>query len=252
MQYDSINAKWPNLRHSAHSTWQRAGGVNGSDSGHHDTTPLLHAGSSVAHTHRGLTPKVMGGLMIVFAILALTYGAAATLASGAASHTNARPQHLTALQQASAEYRRARAECLRLVVAARDGCIADAHAAEDRARAVAALSPPSFLVSLRSRTDAAIDAADRDGIVIEPACSVVSRGQAGVCEIQINSGNALAQAKPEQPADPARVEIKTGDAPIVKARAQALPGANGLLQLRTDADTRRHDAYLFSVAAVTR
>ena len=251
MKPDSSNRQRPDFSAPVNGNWQPAAPLSSATPEPY-VSPQSYVPRGAGTDHRRLTPKVMGALMIGFGILALTYGAAATLASGAASHTTARGQYLAALQQASAEYRRARADCLRLPFAGRDACIADAHATEDRARAIAALSPPSFLASLRSRTNHAIDAGDHDSIVIEPACSVVSRGQAGVCEIQV-SGNTPAQSKADIPMDQVRADLKSSDAPMVKARTSTLPGMHrNLMELRTDANTRRDGGYLFNVAAVTR
>lgn len=251
MYAESINSKWRELQTAAHTTWQKAIGVQDARNGD-DAQRFSYGSLPVSVSHSNLMPRITGGLLMISAIVALTYAGAATLVSGAASHSNARNDHAMALQRASADYRRARAECMRVAVAGRDACIADAHAAEDRARAVAALSPPSYFVSVRSRTDAAIDAGDRDGIVIEPACMVVSRGQAGVCEIQVG-GNALAQSKSDQSVTQAQADIKSTDSqPIVKTRASVLPGPNrDVVQIRTSADTRGNETVLFNVAAVT-
>ena len=250
MYAESINSKWRELQTAAHSTWQKATGVH--DARNSDAAQVAYGSLAAPDLRSNFMPRITGGLLMLVAIVALTYAGAATLVSGAASHSNARNDHALALQRASADYRRARAECMRGAVAGRDACIADAHAAEDRARAVAALSPSSYFVSLRSRTDAAIDAGDRDGIVIEPACMVVSRGQAGVCEIQ-GGGNALAQSKSDQSVTQAQADIKsTATQPIVKTRTSVLPSPNrDVLQIRTSADTRRNETVLFNVAAVT-
>ena len=249
MYAESINTKWREVRTAAHSAWHRATGAH--DRTHRDETQS--SGAVAVPGHHSVMPRITGGVLIALGIVGLTYAGAATLVSGAASHSNARNAYAMALQQASADYRRARGECIRGSIAARDACIADAHAAEDRARAVAALSPPSYFVSLRSRTDAAIDAGDRDGIVIEPACMVVSRGQAGVCEIQVNS-TVLAQPKLDHTTTQAQADSKSTDSrQIVKTRNSTLPGASpDVFQIRTETTPRRNEAYFFSVASVTR
>ena len=250
MYAESINTKWREVRTAAHSAWQRATGSH--DRGNSEETQSLSSGADAVPGHHSVVPRITGGVLIALGIVGLTYAGAATLVSGAASHSNARNAYAMALQQASADYRRARAECMRGAIAARDACIADAHAAEDRARAVAALSPPSYFASLRTRTDAAIDAGDRDDIVIEPACMVVSRGQAGVCEIQVN-GTVLAQPKLNHTITQAQSGSKSTDSrQIVKTQTSTLPGlSRDMFQIRTDANPRRNEAYFFSVASAT-
>ncbi|MBK8738907.1 MAG: hypothetical protein IPM02_04855 [Betaproteobacteria bacterium] len=143
---------------------------------------------------RGLHRQALAGVMITSAILGATYIAAATLVDGAASHSQARAARSMVLQLAAANYRQARAECQLVDGAGRESCIAEAHAEESRARAMATLAPHSQLAALRLRTDAAIDAGDNDSIVIEPACNVVMRGQVSTCEIQVRSGAAVSQS----------------------------------------------------------
>lgn len=136
---------------------------------------------------------VAGVVLVVTAILVFTYSAAATLANDAAPHSNLRTNFAVAGKQAAANYRKARLECQRLPAGAWGACIAEAHAAESRARAIISPVPRSYLAALRGQTDAGIDAGDRDAIVIEPACSVVARGHASLCEIQVRTpGNVLA------------------------------------------------------------
>ena len=47
------------------------------------------------------------------------------------------------------------------------------------------MSRNDYIKALRAQTDAAIDAGDRDAIVVEPACNVVARGTGSLCEIQV-------------------------------------------------------------------
>lgn len=164
------------------------------------------------HAYRsGIHRQVMAGVLITSAILAATFLAAAALVDGAASHSQTRATRSMVLQQAAANYRQARAQCQLISVAQRDSCIAEAHAEEGRARAVAALAPHSQLAALRVQTDAGIDAGDNDGIVIEPACSVVTRGQVSTCEIQVRSGAAgtLPDAAAGRPLGQARARLDT-------------------------------------------
>lgn len=144
--------------------------------------------------------SLIAGVALVFtAVLVFTYSAAATLVNDAAPNSFARTSYALAGKQAAANYRKARLECQRLPASAWSACISEAHAEENLARAVISPASRSYLASLRIRTDAGIDAGDRDAIIIEPACSVVTRGHASVCEIQVrNPGNALADATANQ------------------------------------------------------
>lgn len=144
------------------------------------------------HAYRsGLHCQTLAGMLIASAVLGTTYLAAATLVDGAASQSQTRATRAMVLQQVAANYRQARAQCQMFGATGRESCIAEAHAEESRARAVAALAPRSQLAELRSQTDAAIDAGDNDSIVIEPACNVVTRGQVSTCEIQVRSAPRL-------------------------------------------------------------
>jgi hypothetical protein len=214
---------------------------------------------SVVRTHAAhvwqssIIRKILGGLLITTAILAITYSAAATLVDGAASRTHARTNHAIALQQAAVNYRHARAQCQRFPEGRRDTCIAEAHAEEDRGRTMASLAPHSHVAALRSQTDAAIDAGDRDSIVVEPACIIVARGQASICEIQVkpNPANALAEAATERPLLRARTNIKAGESrQLMQPRANAQPGTSRtLLQVRASSEAGHHETYFFNLAA---
>lgn len=136
--------------------------------------------------HRQLNRKFIGGVTAAIAVLALTYSAASALVTGAAGSSAARSDYSTVMQAASAEYRRARAECLAVPFERRDTCIADAHVNESKMRAAATTAPLKQLSQMRRKSDQFLLAAQGlDNIVIEPACNVVSRGSSSVCEIQV-------------------------------------------------------------------
>jgi hypothetical protein len=148
--------------------------------------------NALANLLRGIMPWLAAGLAVMAAILLLTYATATRLVDDAASTVRVRANRAIAVQQVAVEYRKARARCQRLPVGAKETCIVEAHAAEDRARTVANLTPDSYLVSLRASTVAAIDAGDHDSIVVEPACNIVMRGNASLCEIQVKPGTSFA------------------------------------------------------------
>jgi hypothetical protein len=197
MYAETVEGKWQQYQGVAHALWDPAAGTrSGVDAG----SPVQFRTGSLAETVRQsrIIPKILGGLLILTVILAATYLAAATLVEGAASHSQTRAQRSMVLQQAAANYRLARAQCQSVSADNRGACITEAHAEEDRARAVAPLAPRNQVAALRFQTDAAIDAGDHDSIVVEPACNVVARGQASVCEIQVksNTANLFAAAVP--------------------------------------------------------
>jgi hypothetical protein len=239
MYAEMVEGEWRQFQVAAHALWGKVTGVHsGADAGRRGQAgPRLYTAYAYQSS---IMPKILVGLLITMAILAITYSAAATLVNDAAANTHARTNHAIVLQQAAANYRRARAQCQRLPADSKDACIAEAHAEEGRARAVASLAPRSYAVALRSQTDAAIDARGRDSIVIEPACNVVARGQASLCEIQVrfSSANALAEAGTERPLILARANLKAGESrPFVQSRA------NG--------EARDHEAYQFNVAVAS-
>lgn len=132
-----------------------------------------------------IAPRLLAALMLVSAVVMLMFVAASAIVNSFSARTVTRLTHAKVEQLAAAEYRKARSQCQQLSSAPREACIAEAHAAEDRARAVATMTRHDYIRTLRAQTDAAIDAGDRDAIVIEPACNVVARGQGSLCEIQV-------------------------------------------------------------------
>lgn len=254
MYAEVLEGKWRHHQIAAHALWGKLTVVrSGVAAGGRVQTGLRSYAAYACQ--RSIIPKVLGGLLITMAVLAITYAAAATLVNGAASHTSARTNHAMALQRAATNYRQASAQCQRLAANGRGVCLAEAHAEEDRARAVASLAPRSHVAALRSQTEAAIDAGDRDSIVIEPACNVVARGQASLCEIQVksNSANTPAEAGTERPLIHARATITAGESrPFVQPRANTQPGkSRALIQARADSETRHHETYFFNVAAAS-
>ena len=144
----------------------------------------------MAAARRSVMPRVLAGLMILTAVLMITFVAAATMVKSFSGGGKTRLTHVTAEQYAASEYRKARARCQLLAAAEREACIAEAHASEQRARAVTTVTQRDYMTTLRAQTDAAIDAGDRDRIIVEPACNIVARGQGSLCEIQIKPGMA--------------------------------------------------------------
>jgi len=176
--------KWVDLT-EAIASWMQGNGDAGAAP---DGSPSdAQRATAVAHPRDSMMPRVFAGLLLLTAVLMLTFVGAATLVK---AFTGKNPTRLTlamAEQHASSEYRKARVRCQLLSAAAREACIAEAHAAEERARAVALVGGSqkrSYVSQLRAQTDAAIDAGDRDSIIVEPACNIVARGQGSLCEIQ--------------------------------------------------------------------
>ena len=135
--------------------------------------------------------KLIGGVTAAIAVLALTYSAASALVTGAAGSSAARSDYATVMKAASAEYRRARVDCLALPFERRDTCIGEAHANEAKMRTAAMTAPSQQLSQLRQNSDQVLLAAQGlDNIVLEPACNIVLRSSASVCEIQVKGSLA--------------------------------------------------------------
>ena len=242
MHAEAIGRKVAEYQSVAHALWERIAGMRAA-AGTRGIVPRgLGSGVNAVSWSRFL-PRTLGSLFIASTVLAITYSIAATLVNGATRDGYARANHTVALQLAATNYRLARAECQRVSEYDRSACISEAHAAEDRARAVARLAPQSLASDIRSRTVAAMDAGERDSIIIEPACSVVSRGQASVCEIQVKSSAAGApgEARVERRAMPRdekgernnfRAMVQT---PTTEKRTQATNGAPARLRASGEA-----------------
>jgi hypothetical protein len=254
MHAESVARTMWQYRPAVHSLWAAITGKrSGAGAGSRAQAGI---GSRTVHgRHRSVTPTSVAVLLSAMAVLAITYAAAATLVDGAASHTDARANHATALQHAALDYRRARAGCQRLAQDRRSACAVEAHADEDRARAMASLAPASHRSALRSRTDAGIDAGDRDSIIVEPACSIISRGQASVCEIQVksNAGSPPAEASPKRRLTNADESIQAGAGlPFVQARASTRDDPiRASMRVRADGETGQRETYRSNPAATS-
>lgn len=237
----TIDHVWRENLEAMHHAWER---VTSSHRAHAKADGETGSGglSLQNHLHR----KILGVALVALAVLALTYSAASALVSGAASSSSARNDYAMVLQAASANYRRARAECLAQSPDRRDVCIAEAHAAETRIRNVALLAPRKQLAALRSQTADMQDGTEaHDSIVIEPACNVVVRGSASVCEIQVKGSlldaqNNFVGARPKQ----ARIDIKR-DTSNVAARDTSITLAQWLQSGRGE-----RDHYFTNVATI--
>ena len=150
------------------------------------STSQLRSTRSTRASDKPFYRKCVGGTVAVIGVLALTYSAASALVDDAAHSGAARGDYVTVLQAASAQYRLSRAGCLALPFDRRDPCIADAHSDEAKLRNAASSAPRKLLSQLRHKsTNLLLAVAAQDSIVIEPACNIVARGSANVCEIQI-------------------------------------------------------------------
>ena len=177
-----IDGVWRENLESARRLWARATRSEGRAENSLQQLSPRERGATAKRLHR----KIVGGTVAVIGVLALTYSAASALVSGAANSGAARSDYMTVLQAASAQYRLARAECLERPFDRRDACVAEAHADEAKMRNAASSAPRKQLSQLRHKSDQLLlAAAGQDSIVIEPACNVVARGSASVCEIQV-------------------------------------------------------------------
>lgn len=140
--------------------------------------------SVLLQAHPSMAPRIFAGLLVLTALVLIAFVGAASIVNTLAKHGVGMTRAMVE-QHAAAEYRKTRVRCQKLTGPAREACVSEAHAAEERARAVGMLAKKDYVTALRSVTDAAIDAGDHDAIVVEPACNVVARGQGSLCEIQM-------------------------------------------------------------------
>jgi len=177
----TLKARW-NALISGIDRWMHGNGGAARD----DARVLRNAdGKAVAYAARpNMAPRIFAGLLVLTAVVMIAFVAAASIVNALAKHGIGMTRAMIE-QHAAAEYRTSRVRCQKMTGAAREACIAEAHAAEERARAVGMLAKKDYVTALRSVTDAAIDAGDRDPIVVEPACNVVAHGQGSLCEIQV-------------------------------------------------------------------
>jgi hypothetical protein len=178
-----LKSKWDRLT-GAIASWTH--GSDGVDDFYNGDPHNQRENTAASRPHDSMMPKLLAGLLLLTAVLMLTFVAAGGIVKAfAGKHPRLTPTMVE--QIASTEYRKARVLCQRLSSAAREACIAEAHAAEQRARAVALVGgkqQQDYVSTLRLQTDAMIDAGDRDAIIVEPACNIVARGQGSLCEIQ--------------------------------------------------------------------
>ena len=124
--------------------------------------------------------KLLTGLVIAAATLALTYATAATLAAAltTAATGRTRADYTAAVERASAKYQAARTECESLNGNEKGICVAEAGAAEKRAKADA---EASYKGTIKSRTDARVAAASADYMVAKVMCNAKSGYERDVC-----------------------------------------------------------------------
>jgi len=200
------------------------------------------------HSQRTVMPRLFSGLLLISGILMLTYVAASALVNGFAPRDK-RMTYAMVEQQAAADYRKARVRCQALASSAREACIAEAHAAEARSRAVADIGFRDYKASLKAQTDAFIDAGDKDSIIVEPACNIVARGQGSLCEIQTTRPNGTlagtnlipATLKTRYPTEFAAYQPRT-----TRVKVQDESQAPAVVQ--RPAQTRAQDEQLFQLA----
>src|SRR5947208_1990056 len=70
-----------------------------------------HGTEALAASRRSMMPRLLAGLMMLTAIMMLTFVAATTLVKSFSGRGHTRLTHVTAEQYAAAEYRKARARC---------------------------------------------------------------------------------------------------------------------------------------------
>lgn len=127
--------------------------------------------------------KPIPAMLLAGTILSTTFAAACGLVF-ASSMPDARLTQRHAERQAATDYRTAYAKCQLEAAGTRRTCVIDAHAAEDRDRDPATRGLRAQRKGA-AHTATAMNAAERNGVIVEPACDVVTRERQASCEIQI-------------------------------------------------------------------
>ncbi len=139
-------------------------------------------------------PRAVSALLLLTAVIMVTYAAASALVDGDGALSFTRVSKAMGDAYAAAEYRKARIACQQNSGDARDYCIAQAHAEEQRARAFAATRRGSEIAFARASEEAR-DLGGPHSIIVDPACNLIARGRSNLCEIQVgNPASAGLQA----------------------------------------------------------
>jgi hypothetical protein len=162
------------------------------------------------------TSLLAGMTMMIVAQLAL------------AASIQKRTDYSGAVDRASAVYKDARAKCDALKDNPKDVCVAEAKAAEKRAKAEA---EANYKGTIKARTDARIATADADYMVASAKCDAQTGNEKHVCvtEAKAKQTKAIADAKANKTAADAHADARedTRDAEykVALAKCDAQSGA---------------------------
>jgi hypothetical protein len=139
-----------------------------------------------------------------------------------------RNDYSTAVDRASAVYKDARAKCDALKDNPKDVCVAEAKAAERRAKAEA---EAKYKGTVKARTDARVANAEADYMVANAKCNSLPGNEKNVCvtEAKAKQTKAIAEAKANKTAADAHADARedTRDAEykVALAKCDAQTGA---------------------------
>ncbi len=145
-----------------------------------------------------------------------------------AASIQTRTDYSAANDRASAIYKDARAKCDAVKDNPKDVCVAEAKAAEKRAKAEAEVN---YKGTVKARTDARIASAEADYMVAKAKCDAKTGNDKKVCvtEAKAKQTKAIAEAKANKTAVDARADARedTRDAEykVALAKCDAHPGA---------------------------
>jgi hypothetical protein len=144
--------------------------------------------------------KLYTGLMAGMAMMIATQGALA-------SPTQKRTDYSGAVDRASAVYKVARVNCDALTNNPKDVCVAEAKAAEKRAKAEAEVN---YKGTVKARTNARIANADADYMVANAKCNAQTGNEKNVCvtEAKAKQTKTIADAKANKTAADAHTDAR--------------------------------------------
>ncbi len=142
--------------------------------------------------NKRLLNRVIGGIVVGLAVPTLAFGAAMSAS-----------EYRAAKDRASADFKAAKASCQRLSGNSKDVCVAEAKAAEKKAKSEA---EAQYKNSDKARRDARINAAEADYAVAKAKCGTKVGNDKDVCikEAKAVETKAIADAKATQKVAAAR------------------------------------------------
>jgi len=169
----------------------------------------------------------MNKLLAIVSIAAVTLAVAA--AATAKTTNESRATYNATLDKASASYKMAREQCNSLNGNGKDVCVAEAKAAEKRAKADA---KAQYKHTPKAQTNALIATAEADYAVAKAKCGAKAGNDMSVCVEQAKAAQtkAVSEAKANKKVSDARVEAREdtrqADYQVAAQKCDALAGAD--------------------------